>query len=179
MPIDAASIMTRQTITTRPDSTVAEVAGLMSQHDISAVPVCDEDGTLVGMISEGDLLRPFQEEHSLCRAWWLGVLAAGEKLAQALSHYIQHDRRKAKDLMTRTVISANEALALEEIAKLLLRHHVRRLPITRDGVLVGIVSQADLIRAFARQPFPVEDKGWHPSLAGSDNPAPGPCLPGR
>jgi CBS domain-containing protein len=172
MTMDAARIMTRRTITARPDSTVAEVAGLLSQHDISAVPVCADDGTLLGIISEGDLLRPFREEHSLRRAWWLGVLSAGEPMAHALARYLQQDHRHAEDLMTRTVISASETLAPEDIAKLLLRHNIKRVPITRNGLLVGLVSRADLIRALARQKSSVDDQDWHPNSAGSDNPAP-------
>jgi CBS domain-containing protein len=171
MPIDAAGIMTRQTITARPDSTVAEVAGLLSQHDISAVPVCSDDGILLGMISEGDLLRPFREEHSLRRAWWLGVLAIGASMAHALARYIQQDHRRAEDLMTRAVISANEMLTPEDIAQLLLRHNIKRVPITRNGVLVGIVSRADLIRVLAWQRSPVEED-WQANAAGGDNPAP-------
>src|ERR1700693_945041 len=109
MSIAATDIMTRQVVTARPDSTVAEVAQLLTDHDISAVPVCAHDGTLLGMISEGDLMRPFGQDHSLRRAWWLGTLARGNALAPALADYIRVDRRHAGDLMTQPVVTAAES----------------------------------------------------------------------
>jgi CBS-domain-containing membrane protein len=89
MSLNAASIMTRQVITVQPGSTVAEVARLLTDHDISAAPVCDDDGTILGMISEGDLVRPFREARSLRRAWWLGVLSFGAELAQSLAGIVR------------------------------------------------------------------------------------------
>lgn len=172
MPINAASIMTRQAIIARPDSTVAEVARLLTNHDISAVPVCADDGTLVGMISEGDLMRPFRQEHSLRRAWWLDVLSSGAALARALADYIQQDGRHACDLMTHPVITATETATQAEIADLLVRHHIKRVPIIREGQLVGIVSRADLINALVLGHDAINHRGWHPSRAGGDNPAP-------
>jgi CBS domain-containing protein len=170
MSINAASIMTRQKITTRPDSTVAEVARLLTYHDISAVPVCDADGTLLGMISEGDLMRPFGREHDLHRAWWLGVLSAGDLLAQRLADYIRQDRRHVRDLMTHPAVTAGEMTTLGEIANLLLRHRIKRVPVLRDGQLVGIVSQADLVRELALWPDAFDHEEWQPSRAGSDRP---------
>ena len=171
MPINAASIMTRRTVIARPDSTVAEVARLLSKHDISAVPVCADDGTVVGMISEGDLMRPFQQEHALCRDWWLGVLSFGGAVAQALADYIQQDRRRARDLMTYPVITAGETATPGEIAELLLHHRIKRVPIVRDGKLVGIVSRGDLIGALALRHDAFDHLEWQPNRRGSDSPA--------
>jgi hypothetical protein len=81
MPIDAASAMTRDVITVGPNARVAEVAAVLAKHDISAVPVCDGDGALLGILSEGDLMRPFGAANEMRRAWWLGILAEGTDLA--------------------------------------------------------------------------------------------------
>src|SRR5271157_592590 len=101
MSVDAASIMTRDVITCGPDAMVAEAAELLARHDISAVPVCDKDGTVLGMLSEGDLMRPFGAANEMRRAWWLGMLAEGTDLAPEFLDYIRRDKRRARDLMTR------------------------------------------------------------------------------
>jgi CBS domain-containing protein len=152
MTIDAASIMTRAVVTAGPDDTVTQVAGLLAEHEISAVPVCDKDGKLLGMLSEGDLMRPFGQENELRRSWWLGMLAEGTDLAPEFLDYLRLDRRRAKDLMNTDVVSATEQASAGEIADLLSKHKIKRVPIVRDGKLVGIVSRADLIRAMARSP---------------------------
>ena len=152
MAIDAGSIMTRAVVTAAPDDTVAAVAALFSRHGISGVPVCEKDGTLLGIISEGDLMRPFGEANRLRRDWWLGLLADGEALAPEFLEYVRVDRRRARDLMSRDVVTATEATPADRIADLLERHRIKRVPILRDGKVVGIVSRADLVRALARTP---------------------------
>ncbi len=152
MSVDAASIMTRDVVTCGPDATVAEVAALLVKHDISAVPVCDKDGRLLGMLSEGDLMRPFGAANEMRRAWWLGMLAEGTELAPEFLDYVRVDKRRAHDLMTRDVLTATERTSAGELADLISKHHIKRVPILRDGKLVGIVSRADLVRALARSP---------------------------
>jgi CBS domain-containing protein len=152
--LDAASIMTRDVITARPDDTVAR---LLSEHDISAVPICDADGKLVGMASEGDLMRPFVSSNVKRRAWWLTLLADGTDLAPEFLDYVRLDRHHVGDLMTKDVVSATEATHLAELAELLVRHRIKRVPVLRDGRLVGIVSRADVIRAIACSPEAVVD----------------------
>ncbi len=152
MAVDAASIMTRAVISTTPDATVADVAALLAKHDISAVPVCEADGRLVGMLSEGDLMRPFGVKNEMRRAWWLEMLAEGTDLAPEFVDYMRLDRRRARDLMTRDVVTATEGTSAAELADLVSQHRIKRVPIVRDGKLVGIVSRADLVRALARSP---------------------------
>jgi CBS domain-containing protein len=152
MPLDAAAIMTRDVVTVGPDDRVPEIARRLAEHGISAVPVCDKDGTVLGMISEGDLLRPFRQTHLLQREWWLNVLAEGEQLAPSFLDYIRLDQRRARELMTTPVITVTETTPATEIAELLDKHHIKRVPVVRDGKLVGIVSRADLIRAIAKSP---------------------------
>jgi CBS domain-containing protein len=152
MTVYAESIMTRTVVTAGPDDTVSAVAALFSKHGISAVPVCDKDGKLLGIISEGDLMRPFGEANKLRRDWWLGLLADGEELAPEFVDYMRQDRRRAADLMTKEVVTASEDTPVGRIADLLQSHRIKRVPIVRDGKVVGVVSRADVIRALARSP---------------------------
>jgi CBS domain-containing protein len=152
MSITAADIMTREVVSARPDYPVRKVAQLLSEHDISAVPVCDGTGKVVGMLSEGDLMRPFGRENMLKRAWWLNLLAEGTDLAPDFIDYIRMDGRLARDLMTKTVISASDTATVPEMAELMVEQKIKRLPILRDGALVGIVSRSDVVRALARAP---------------------------
>ena len=149
MALDASNIMTRDVVTVRPDDTVARVAKLLSEHEISAVPVCDDAGKVLGMLSEGDLMRPFGQEHAAKRAWWLNLLAEGTDLAPEFLEYIRLDNRRARDLMVTPVITAPADAAVPELADLLARHRIKRVPIVQDGRLVGIVSRADVVRALA------------------------------
>jgi CBS domain-containing protein len=157
MSLTAADIMTTKVRTVRPDASVAEIARLLSDNEISAVPVCDERGQVLGMLSEGDLLRPVGQEHAVKRAWWLNLLAEGTDLAPSFLECISVENQRAKNLMVGPAITALEDTTVPELADLLVRHHIKRLPILRDGKLVGIVSRADLVRALARTPDAVAE----------------------
>lgn len=152
MTISAADIMTAPPITVAPGATVAETAALMAAKHISAVPVCTADGTLVGLVSEGDILRPFRESVRQQRDWWLGLIAEGEELSQAFLDYMRTDTRSASDVMVRHVITAAPDATLPQLAELMTSRAIKRIPILRDGRLVGIVSRADLVAALARSP---------------------------
>ncbi len=157
MPLNASDVMTRKVVTVTPDATVAQVAAAMTRHAISAVPVCEAGGKVVGMLSEGDLMRAFGKKHALRRDWWLNLLAEGEKLAPEFVDYLRADHRRAADLMTGPVVTAKEDASLPELADLLFEHRIKRVPIVRDGILVGVVSRADIIRAVAQQPEGVNE----------------------
>ena len=157
MALTAADIMTKNVKTARPDASVAEVARVLSEHDISAVPVCDADGQVLGMLSEGDLLRPVGQESTTKRTWWLNLLAEGTDLAPSFLECISVQNQRARNLMSGPVITASPASSVAELADLLVRHHIKRLPILQAGKLVGIVSRADLVRALARTPDAVAE----------------------
>lgn len=157
MTMTAADIMTQPVRTVRPDASVAEIARLLSDHEISAVPVCDADGQVVGMLSEGDLLRPVGKEHGTKRAWWLNLLAEGTDLAPTFPECISVENQRASNLMVGPVITASPDASVPELADLLVRYHIKRLPILQDGKLVGIVSRADLVRALARTPSAIAE----------------------
>lgn len=155
--LDAASIMTRQVITVRPGDTVAYVARMLSENNISAVPVCEADGTVLGMVSEGDLMRPYVATNVQRRARWLALLAEGTDLAPDFVDYVRLDRHNVGELMTTAVISADERTSVTDLAELMVRNRIKRVPILRDGRLVGIVSRADVIRAIARSPEAIHE----------------------
>lgn len=155
--LDAASIMTRSVVTAHPNDTVAQVARMLSEHAISAVPVCDTGGALLGMVSEGDLMRPFVDANVKRRAWWLTLLADGTDLAPEFLDYVRLDRHRVGDLMTKPVISAAETTTVTELAEKMVQNRIKRLPIVRGEKLVGIVSRADVVRAIAQSPDSVAD----------------------
>jgi CBS domain-containing protein len=150
--LEAASIMTRAVITARPGDTVSRVARVLSENNISAVPVCDADGSVLGMVSESDLMRLYVAGNVEGRARWLTMLAEGTHLAPEFVDYVRPDTQKVGELMTTAVISGNEHTSVTELAALMEQNHVKRVPILHDGKLVGIVSRADVIRAIGRSP---------------------------
>lgn len=152
MSITAADIMTAPAIVVRPETNIAEIASLLASKHFSAVPVCHQDNTLVGIVSENDILKPFRASVRARRDWWLGVIAEGEELPQDFLDYLRQDRRTAADVMVRHVITADEQTTLPDLAELMIEHRIKRLPVMREGVVVGVVSRADLVAAIARAP---------------------------
>ncbi len=152
MVTTAGDIMSSPAITIAPSASVAEIASLLSKRHISGVVVSGPDGRMLGLVSEGDLLRPFRESAKLRRDWWLGLLAAGEELSQAFLDYIRVDTRTATDVMVANVITADESATLPQLAELMMQHRIKRVPIMRNGRVAGIVSRGDLVAAIARAP---------------------------
>jgi CBS domain-containing protein len=152
MSIVAADIMTAPATVVRPQTNMAEIASLLARKHFSAVPVCNEDNTLAGVVSESDILKPFRESARARRDWWLGVIAEGEELPQDFLDYLRQDTRCAADVMVRHVVTAEEQTPLPQLAELMINHGIKRLPVLRDGKVVGVVSRADLVAAIARSP---------------------------
>lgn len=143
----AKDVMTPHIVTVRADNTVSEVADLLLTHCISAVPVVDDAGNVVGIVSEGDLIRRTElGTADRKRSWWLRLLTGNATLA---SEYVKSHATRVRDVMTKKVISVQEDTALSEIAALLEKHRIKRVPVLRDGRLVGIVSRANLIQGLA------------------------------
>lgn len=149
MTKNASDIMTCNVISVSPAARVPEIAALLAKHAISAVPVIDTQGHLRGMISEGDLMKPFSAEIQAKRAWWLEVLAEGETLAPEFLNYIAQDKRLASDLMSRDVVTVPRTASASEVADLLIKHRIKRVPVMDGLKVVGIVSRADIVRALA------------------------------
>ena len=142
----ARDVMVSPVITVKPSTLVREVAKIFLERRISAVPVVDEQGKLVGIVSEGDLLRRVEAGTEHKRSWWLQGFTGDETLA---AEYVKAHGRKVADVMTRHVISVSPDAPLSEIASLLEKNSIKRVPIVKDDQLVGIVSRANLIQAVA------------------------------
>ena len=138
--MQARDVMTRRVVTVMPDTGVREVARILLSNRISAVPVVDAGGSVIGMVSEGDLVRRTETGINVRRSWWLSLLADDRAEAFVKSH-----GTRARDVMTREVVSVSENASLEEVATLLERHRIKRVPVVHDGKLAGIVSRANLL----------------------------------
>jgi CBS domain-containing protein len=158
----AGDIMTTNVITAGPDASARSIALLLSKNGISAVPVVDQNGAPIGMISEGDLMPRDESEREARRDWWLKALAEGEELNPEFMKYLQSNDRSARQIMISPIVTVPETADLIEIAELLSTRRIKRVPVMRDDRMVGIVSRADLIKAVAgggRTPEPSLDRG--------------------
>ncbi len=142
----AIDVMVREVITVHPDTDVAEAIKLLSEHDVSALPVVDAHQHLVGVISESDLLHRVEIGTEKRRPWWLEAVTGASTLAQ---DFAKSHGKKVHELMTKDVVSATEDTPLSEIATLFERKRIKRVPVTRHGKLIGVVSRSNLIQALA------------------------------
>jgi len=142
----AADVMVSNVISVGSQASVQEVAHLLLRNRISGVPVTGPQGELVGIVSEGDLMRRPEAGTERRHSWWLGLLASSEGMA---SEYIKSHSHKVVDVMTRRVVTATPDTPVSEIAALLEKHGIKRVPIVTEGKVVGIVSRANLLHALA------------------------------
>jgi len=142
----AMDVMTTAMVTIGPDTAVHDLAKLLSERGISGVPVVD-NGRLVGIVSEGDLLHRAETgtERRTARRRWRWFDSAFEEARD----YVKSRGRTVQDIMTREVISVGEEADLAEVATLMETKRIKRVPVLRDGRLVGIISRANLVRALA------------------------------
>jgi CBS-domain-containing membrane protein len=142
----ARDVMVSPVITVNSSALVSDAARLLLDNRISALPVVDDKGELIGIVSEGDLMHRYEAGTERRRSWWLEALTGDDQLAM---EYVQVHARKVADVMTRKVITASPDTPLHEIAALLEKHSIKRVPVIENGSLVGIVSRANLIQAVA------------------------------
>ena len=147
--MNAVDVMVHEVVTVGPDDDVSKAVQLLVDHDISALPVVDEERRVIGILSEADLIHREKLGTERHRAEWLEAITPANVLAL---DYSKSHGRKVAEVMTENVISADEETPLSEIANLLEKHRIKRLPILRDGKLVGIVSRSNLIQALASVP---------------------------
>jgi CBS domain-containing protein len=139
-------VMTPNVICIGADEPVLEAARLMLQNRISGLPVIDKDGELVGIVTEGDFLRRSELGTQRRRPKWLEFILGPGRLAQ---EYTRSAGRKVEEIMTPDPRSIGEDATLEAVVDTMERHHVKRLPVTRGGRVVGIISRANLMHALA------------------------------
>jgi CBS domain-containing protein len=143
----AADVMKHRVVTIAPDASVADAVRTMLSYGVSGLPVVDAKGALVGIVTEGDLLRRSELGTEKKRSHWLEFLIGPGRLALEYTH--THGR-KVEEVMTRPVVSIEPSTPLEALVGLMEKHRVKRLPVVERGQLVGIVSRADLLGALAK-----------------------------
>ena len=143
--MNAGDIMVHDPVSVPPEGSLSDAVELMLAKRISGLPVTDAEGRLVGIVTEGDLLRRV-ETGTEKRPSWLQIFFTPGRVA---SDYVQTHGCRISEIMTPEVFSVTESIPLEELVTLMKDKHIKRVPVTRDGKLVGIVSRADLVRALA------------------------------
>jgi CBS domain-containing protein len=152
----ARDVMVRDVVTVTADTDIDDAIKLLVEHDISALPVVDGQANMVGIISEADLIQRPEIGAERQRPWWLEAVTGAATLAD---EFAKAHGKKVGEMMTQNVVSANEDTPLSEIAALLERKRIKRVPITRGGKVVGVVSRANLIQALASVVGAVEESG--------------------
>lgn len=146
--MQARDVMTTNVITVEPDVSVQEIAKRLIENRISAVPVIERNGRLIGIVSEGDLMRRSESGTERPSSWWLSLLASPEETART---YVKVHGKHASDVMTHRVITVNDDTPIQEVAETLERHRIKRVPVMSGDKLIGIVSRANLLRGLAAQ----------------------------
>jgi CBS domain-containing protein len=139
--------MTSPVHTVRPQATLEEAAELLATHHISGLPVVDDAGRLLGMVSEADLIDPEKRRAAIPRTALFGLFPIPDEAL--LSAFDGGRDLPVRDVMTKNVVTATEETPVVELATLMVGHRINRIPILRDGRVVGIVTRADLVRALA------------------------------
>lgn len=142
--MQAAQVMTFGAATIKPDASIREAARMMLDHRISGLPVVDDGGNLVGIITEGDLLSAITGDRH--RRRWLEFILDPAK--SDASRQVQ-PAQKVADIMSTRVITATEDTPVHEIVKKMKTNGIKRIPVVKDNKVVGIVSRADLLRGLA------------------------------
>jgi CBS domain-containing protein len=148
--ISARDVMTTPVAYVMDQTPIQEVASLLLHQGISAAPVLNDGGHLVGIVSEGDLVRRRSGLSTDRRSWWLDLFEADTRHNQEFLNYLQRHGLRARDVMTRDVVTVNEDTPISVIADLLERHQIKRVPVLSAGKVIGIVSRADLLNAILK-----------------------------
>jgi len=142
--------MTRDVAVVHPETPLLEAVRLMAGRHISGMPVLDDTRAIVGMLSEGDLVR-WHEGYTDRQARWLDMLAEGTELAAAFLVGIRDQHRKVGSVMAPGAITVTEEAPARVVAHLMHEKNIKRVPVVRNGKLVGIIARSDLIRALAQK----------------------------
>ncbi|MCC8978325.1 CBS domain-containing protein [Bradyrhizobium acaciae] len=155
----AHQIMARNVLSTTPDSTILDAANIMLQHRVSGLPVIDHDGTLVGIITEGDFLHRSELGTERKRNWLMTFILGPGKWAE---DYVLEHGRKVSEIMTPAPFTVAEDAPLTTVVELMEKNNVKRLPVVSGGKLVGIITRSNLLRTVARLahdiPAPTENE---------------------
>lgn len=147
--MNVGDIMVRDVVAVGPETAVREVATLMLERRISGVPVIDAERRVLGIVSEGDLIRRPEIETDHAPAGWLAIFVSAEDRAR---DFVKSHGRKAGEVMTRPAICVAPGTPLTEVVQLMERNRVKRLVVVEHGKLAGLVTRADLLRAMVAHP---------------------------
>jgi CBS domain-containing protein len=142
----AHQIMTNDVITVTPQTTILEAANIMLRCHVSGLPVLDADGTLLGMVSEGDFLHRSEIGTGRKRSSWLEIFVG---LSRVADDFVHEHGRKVGDVMTRDPVTVEEETPLDQLVRLMETHGIKRLPVMRGKTLVGIVTRSNVLQAVA------------------------------
>jgi CBS domain-containing protein len=143
-PMIAADVMTRNVISISPDATVQDAVTLMLERRMSGLFVVDAAGELAGVLTEGDLLRRDELGTERSRPRWLRLLVSPARQA---ADFTRANGRFVREVMTPDVISVAHDAPLETVVSAMETNHIKRVPVTQDGHVIGVVSRSDLLRA--------------------------------
>ena len=146
--VTAEDLMVKNVISVRPDTPLVRAVTLMADHGVSGLPVLDDHGNPVGMLTEGDLLR-WHGDFSEKQTWWLDHLADGYDLAPNFMSVLRSEHRKVGAIMSHSVTSVTADTPARDIARLFFENKIKRAPVMRDGKMIGLVSRSDLVKALA------------------------------
>jgi CBS domain-containing protein len=142
----AKDVMTSPVVSIEPDASIWQAVRIMLQRHISGLPVIDQKGGLVGIVTEGDFLRRTETGTQRRRPRWLEYLIGPGRLAD---EYTRAHGRKVNEIMTADPVTITEDTPLDEIVRLMEKRQIKRVPVVRDQQVVGIVSRANLVHALA------------------------------
>jgi CBS domain-containing protein len=142
----AKDVMTSPVVSIEPDASIWQAVRIMLQRHISGLPVIDQKGALVGIVTEGDFLRRAETGTQRRRPRWLEYLIGPGRLAD---EYTRAHGRKVSEIMTADPLTVREDTPLDEIVRLMEKRQIKRVPVVRDQQVVGIVSRANLVHALA------------------------------
>jgi CBS domain-containing protein len=150
----AHHIMTKDVITVTPHTSIEETAKIMLRTHISGLPVLDDAGRLVGIVSESDFLRRSEIGTGRKRPAWLQFLIGP---GRAAADFVHERGRKVEDVMTADPITVDEETPLEDLVKLMEKKGIKRLPVMSGNVLKGIVTRSNLLQAVASMAHEIPD----------------------
>ena len=152
--MNAREVMTSRVISATANTPIRDIAQLLLKNHISAIPILDYTGAPIGMVSEGDLIGRDETERKAQREWWLALLAEGESLSSDFLSGLRRPERVASEIMSKPVVTVGDDTDTAEIARLLTTYRIKRVPVVRDGRVVGIVSRENLLRWMANEAHP-------------------------
>ncbi len=146
----AKEIMAREVVTVTPDLPVEKLAGILWEHRINGVPVVDDAGQLVGVVTESDLVDQTKKFHiptAIAFVDWVIFLDSAKKVEQEIG---KMTGSTVGDICAKDPITIGEESPLDEIATIMAEKNIHTLPVVTDGQLVGVVGKADIIRTLAK-----------------------------